>query len=104
DTLRVYEKTIKIRDRILLGESFEAIARGSSDDPSAKSNGGNLGYITAFRMIYPFESAAYNLEVGKISMPVRTRYGYHILKVNNKLNITKFFILYIVSDGIFSVC
>ncbi|MCK4464460.1 MAG: peptidylprolyl isomerase [Bacteroidales bacterium] len=84
DTLRVYNKAIKIRDRILLGESFEAIARGSSDDPSAKSNGGNLGYITAFRMIYPFESAAYNLEVGKISMPVRTRYGYHIVKVKNK--------------------
>lgn len=84
DTLRAYNKAIKIRDRILLGESFETTARGSSDDPSAKNNGGNLGYITAFRMIYPFESAAYNLEVGKISMPVRTRYGYHILKVNNK--------------------
>jgi peptidyl-prolyl cis-trans isomerase SurA len=84
DTLRNYNKAIRIRQRILLGESFEAIARGASDDPSAKSNGGNLGYFTAFRMVYPFESAAYNLEVGEISMPVRTRYGYHIIKAENK--------------------
>ena len=84
DTLKAYNKAMRMIDRINLGESFEAIARGASDDPSAKSNGGNLGYFTAFRMIYPFETAVYNTEVGKISKPVRTNFGYHIIKVNDK--------------------
>jgi len=84
DTLKAYNKAMRMIDRINLGESFEAIARGASDDPSAKSNGGNLGYFTAFRMIYSFETAVYNTEVGKISKPIRTNFGYHIIKVNDK--------------------
>jgi len=84
DTLRAYEKAMEIRERILNGESFEKVARAVSDDPSAKRNGGHLGYFTAFQMVYPFESAAYNTPVGEISMPVRTRFGYHLIKVNDK--------------------
>ncbi len=84
DTLQAYKRALHIIDRIKLGESFEAIARGASDDPSAKTNGGNLGYFIAFRMIYPFESVVYNTEVGEITMPVRTSFGYHIIKVNDK--------------------
>lgn len=84
DTLQAYNKAMRIIDRLQLGESFEAIARGASDDPSAKTNGGNLGYFTAFRMIYPFESVVYNTDVGDITMPVRTSFGYHIIKVNDK--------------------
>lgn len=84
DTLQAYKKAMRIIDRLNLGESFEAIARGASDDPSAKTNGGNLGYFTAFRMIYSFESIVYNTEVGEITMPVRTSFGYHIIKVNDK--------------------
>lgn len=84
DTLAAYNKALKIRERILKGEDFEKIARELSDDPSAKDNGGNLGYFTALQMVYPFENAAYNTKVGEVSMPVRTRFGYHILKVFDK--------------------
>ena len=68
------------------GEDFNKVAgeKGVSDDPSAKDNGGDLGYFTALQMVYPFESAAYNTKVGQISMPIRTRYGYHIIKVSDR--------------------
>ncbi|MFP4556235.1 MAG: peptidylprolyl isomerase [Bacteroidales bacterium] len=84
DTTMLYNKTLKIRERILDGEPFQEVARATSDDPSVKRNGGKLGYFTAFQMVYPFESAAFNTEVGKISMPIRTRFGYHIIKVHDK--------------------
>lgn len=84
DTLAAFEKAEEIRRRILQGESFEAVAKGSSDDPSVKNNGGDLGYFTVFQMIYPFESAVYNAEVGEVTMPVRTRFGYHIIQVTDK--------------------
>ena len=86
DTLEAYTKIMKIRARILKGEDFNKVAgeKGVSDDPSAKDNGGDLGYFTALQMVYPFESAAYNTKVGQISMPIRTRYGYHIIKVSDR--------------------
>lgn len=84
DTLAAYNKILKIRKRIITGEDFEKVAAETSEDPSAVKNKGGLGYFTVFQMVYPFESAAYNTEVGKISMPVRTSFGYHILKVNDK--------------------
>jgi peptidyl-prolyl cis-trans isomerase SurA len=86
DTLRAYNKIMAMRDRITMGEDFATIAKGKdgSDDPSAKENGGDLGYFTAFQMVYQFEDAAYNTPVGQISMPVRTKFGYHIIKVVDK--------------------
>lgn len=84
DSLAAYNKALKVRERILKGEDFEKVAKELSDDPSAKDNGGNLGYFTALQMVYPFENAAYNTKVGEVSMPVRTRFGYHILKVFDK--------------------
>ena len=84
DTLLAYEKITEIRQRILDGEPFDVVAKATSDDPSAQQNGGNLGYFSAFRMVYPFENAAYSTTVGEISMPVRTRFGYHIIKVHDK--------------------
>jgi peptidyl-prolyl cis-trans isomerase SurA len=83
DTLKAWKKALDIRERVIKGEPFEQVARGSSDDQSAKINGGNLGYFTAFQMIMPFEDAAYSLKKQAISMPVRTPYGYHIIKVTN---------------------
>lgn len=85
DTLAAYQKIMKLRSRVLK-EDFNKVAKepGVSDDPSAKENGGDLGYFTAFSMVYPFETACYSTEVGKISMPVRTQYGYHIVKVIDK--------------------
>jgi peptidyl-prolyl cis-trans isomerase SurA len=84
DTLVAWDKALDIKERILQGEPFEQVARGASDDPSAKVNGGNLGYFTAFQMIMPFEDAAYNLKKGALSDPIRTPYGYHIIKIIDK--------------------
>lgn len=84
DTLRAWQKAMDIRERIINGEPFEQVARSSSDDKSVLTNGGNLGYFTVFQMITPFEDAAYSLKPGVISEPVRTAYGYHIIKVADK--------------------
>jgi len=83
DTLAAWKKATDIRERILLGEQFEQVAKSASDDPSARINGGNLGYFTVFQMIMPFEDAAYNMKKGQISHPVRSSYGYHIIKVDD---------------------
>ncbi len=84
DTLLAWEKAIRMREQILAGEEFEAVARRASDDPSAKFNSGEIGYFTAFQMVYPFEKAAYELPVGEVSLPVRSRFGYHLIRVNDK--------------------
>ena len=84
DTLAAYIKITEIRDRILSGEDFETVAKATSEDQSVNRNGGNLGYFTAFAMIYPFETIAYNTSVGEISMPFKTNYGYHILLIHDK--------------------
>ena len=83
DTLIAYNKALGIRDRVIKGEDFGALAQELSQDPSAKENKGNLGYFTSFKMVYAFENGAYNTPVGSISMPVRTRFGYHLIKVND---------------------
>ncbi len=84
DTVALYNKVTKIRERIINGEPFEVVARATSDDPSVKRNDGFLGYFSVFQMVYPFESAAYRTPVGEVSMPIRTRYGYHLVKVHDK--------------------
>ncbi|HVD97391.1 MAG TPA: peptidylprolyl isomerase [Cytophagaceae bacterium] len=84
DTLIAYNKIVEIRQKAVAGEDFGKLAVQYSQDPSAKNNKGNLGYFTALQMVYPFEDAAYKTKVGEISNPVRTRFGYHILKVNNR--------------------
>lgn len=84
DTLKAYNEILKARKRILGGEKFEKVAKEISTDPSAKQNGGDLGYFTALYMVYPFENAAYKTKVGKVSMPIRTKFGYHILQVDDK--------------------
>lgn len=83
DTLKAYNRAMALKKRIDAGEDFATVANGpgGSDDPSSEVNGGDLGYFTAFQMVFPFEQAAYTTPVGKTSNPVRTRFGYHILKV-----------------------
>lgn len=86
DTLAAYNRIMALRKRVLNGEEFAAVASGpgGSEDPSAKTNNGDLGYFTAFQMVYPFEDMAYNTEKGEVSMPFRTRFGYHIIYVADK--------------------
>lgn len=83
DTLKAYKKIQDIRLKSMSGEDFGNLAVQYSEDPSAKDNKGNLGYFTAFRMVYAFENAAYNTPKGQISKITRTRFGYHILKVDD---------------------
>lgn len=84
DTLKAFNKAMDIRNQILNGSDFTIVAKDRSEDPSAKENGGDLGYFTAFQMVYPFEDAAYKANTGDLTMPVRTRYGYHIIKIIDK--------------------
>ncbi len=96
DTLAAYKKIMAIRARLMKGEDFALVAKETSEDEQArdredqatkrmlKGNGGDLGYFTALDMVYAFETAAYKLKVGEVSMPVRTDNGYHLIKVTAK--------------------
>jgi peptidyl-prolyl cis-trans isomerase SurA len=85
DTAVAYQKVTTLRQRVTSGgEDFSAVAGKTSEDPSAKENGGKLGYFTSMQMVYPFETAAYLTPVGQVSQPIRTRFGYHIIKVNDR--------------------
>ncbi len=83
DTLKAYNKIAAVRLRAVNGEDFGKLAQENSQDPSAKENKGDLGFFSSFRMVYAFESAAFNTPKGKISNPFRTRFGYHIIKVED---------------------
>ncbi len=96
DTLKAYRRVMNIRKMIINGANFEAVAADSSEDlsakdtpaskdrPSIKGNGGDLGYFSVFDMIYPFETGAYTTKVGDVSMPIRTDFGYHLIKVTDR--------------------
>ena len=96
DTLKAYEKIIAFKAQIQKGEDFQHIATQFSDDLSArnqtdnqnniirKGNGGDLGFFTVFDMVYSFENAAYGLPIGSISDPIRTRFGYHLIKITDR--------------------
>jgi len=89
DTLKAYKRIMGLRNRIMGGEDFFAVSseevhRQQPEAPT-RPNEGDLGYFTAFDMVYPFENAAYALKVGEVSMPVRTRFGYHIIKLLDKV-------------------
>ena len=86
DTLSAWNKSLALKERIASGEDFAGIARsrGGSDDPSVKDNGGDLGWFSAFMMLYSFEEACYSGAVGDLVGPIRTRYGYHIIKLTGR--------------------
>ena len=83
DTLKAFQKILEAREKIINGSPFEIIAKEYSQDPSVNQNGGNLGYFSAFAMVYPFENAAYSTKVNEVSMPFKTQFGYHLVKVND---------------------
>ncbi|MFT4668790.1 MAG: peptidyl-prolyl cis-trans isomerase SurA [Flavobacteriaceae bacterium] len=84
DTLKAYNKIKAIYSRAKAGEDFVALVKEASEEPNADKSGGNLGYFSVFAMVYPFETAAYNTKVGDVSEIVRTQFGYHILKINDR--------------------
>jgi peptidyl-prolyl cis-trans isomerase SurA len=83
DTLKAYKKIESAYNKVKSGIPFPEVAMEYSEDGSVKMNHGNLGYFSAFQMTYPFEDMAYSTPKGEISKPFRTRFGYHILKVND---------------------
>jgi len=82
DTLKAWNKIQQIKKEILAGADFATTARTKSEGPSAKTSG-ELGWFSVFRMVYPFENAAFNTPVGEVSDVFRSDFGYHILKVND---------------------
>jgi peptidyl-prolyl cis-trans isomerase SurA len=84
DTLIAYNKIVAIRKQITAGEDFSTVAKKTSEDPSAAQNGGDIGYFTALQMVYQFEDMAYKTKLNEVSPVLRTKFGYHILKVTNR--------------------
>ena len=94
DTLAAFKRVMALRKRIMKGEDFGTLAAEYSDDLSArdrsienrniKGNKGDLGYFTVFDMVYPFETGAYYTKPGEVSMPVRSDFGYHLIKVTDR--------------------
>ncbi|MCV9388088.1 peptidylprolyl isomerase [Reichenbachiella ulvae] len=84
DTLQVYNRLLDIKSEIEDGLDFSIAAKKYSQDPSARMNSGNLGYFSSLQMVYPFENAAYDNPVGSLVGPIKTRFGYHLLKVIDK--------------------
>ena len=96
DTLSAFNKILDIRKQIINGKDFAEMAVTYSDDPSSKDrpsspnrppmkgNKGDLGYFTVFDMVYPFENGAYQTSPGEVSKPVRTDFGYHLIKVTDR--------------------
>ncbi|HLT82110.1 MAG TPA: peptidylprolyl isomerase [Cyclobacteriaceae bacterium] len=84
DTLRAYNRALEIRESVRAGEDFGSLAAAYSDDPQAKSSGGDLGFFTALQMVHPFETAAYEAKPGELVGPVRTQFGYHLIKVTDR--------------------
>ena len=84
DTMEQYKKALMVKQLADKGYDFDSLAVLYSEDPSAVKNKGYLGYFGAFKMVYPFECGAFETQAGEVSELVRTRFGYHIIKVWKK--------------------
>jgi len=82
--VKTEEEAKKILERLKKGEDFAKIAKKSSIDPGSAKNGGDLGFFSSGQMVPEFEAAAARLKIGEISEPVKTKFGYHIIKVTDK--------------------
>jgi len=74
-------KAKSLREKIVAGGDFAAIAKAESDDTGSGANGGDLGTFAHGRMVPGFEEAAFALPAGQVSEPVKTQFGYHLIKV-----------------------
>jgi peptidyl-prolyl cis-trans isomerase C len=76
------EEAKEVKERLKKGEDFAALAKEKSKDTNAE--GGDLGFFTRGQMLKPFEDAAFALDIGELSDPVQTQFGWHIIKVEEK--------------------
>ena len=74
----------KAQARVKAGEDFGKLAGELSKDPGSKGEGGDLGFFTQDRMVQPFAETAFKLEAGQVSDPVKTQFGWHLIKVEEK--------------------
>jgi len=77
-------KVKSVIDRVKKGEDFTKLANELTEDPSGKANGGDLGYFTKEQMVPEFSEVAFKLDKGQVSDPVKTQFGWHVLKVEDK--------------------
>lgn len=78
------EEAQKVLQRLKAGEDFGKIAKEKSLDPGSARNGGDVGFFSSGQMVPEFESAASRLKVGETSQPVKTKFGYHVIRVTDK--------------------
>jgi peptidyl-prolyl cis-trans isomerase C len=78
------DKVKAVLVRLKKGEDFGKVAGEVTEDPSGKANGGDLGYFTKDQMVPEFSEAAFKLDAGQISEPVKTQFGWHVIKVEEK--------------------
>jgi peptidyl-prolyl cis-trans isomerase SurA len=82
DTLAAYQKAMDVIAKVRAGADFDSLTMAVSEDPTAKSNRGDLYFFTGGQMVMPFENAAFAMKAGEVSsVPVRTSFGYHVLKI-----------------------
>jgi peptidyl-prolyl cis-trans isomerase D len=86
DTMAILQKARELLRRIRNGESFESIAREYSDDSGSKTAGGDLGWTGRGGWVKPFEQAAFGAKVGEVVGPIRTQFGWHLIKVTGRDN------------------
>lgn len=80
DTAKAYAEIMDIKSKIQKGADFSEMAQQFSADTYSAKRGGDLGYFTVFNMVYPFEEAVYTADEGELVGPVKTRFGYHLIK------------------------
>lgn len=81
--VKTEEEAIKLKEEIVNGKDFAKVAKEVSLCPSGQ-NGGDLGYFTKGQMVKEFEDAAFSMEVGEVSAPIRTQFGYHLIYLTDK--------------------
>ncbi len=82
----IYNKALQLKNKLNNNETgFEQLVVDYSDDPHSKDNNGRIGLFTVFEQIYPIESAAYEQNINSVSLPVNSRFGYHLVRTRKKI-------------------
>jgi len=86
DTAAAKSRADSVYNKLMAGTPFEDLVVEYSDDPGSKEKGGDLGYFERRQMVKEFDETVFNMEVGQISEPVKTNFGYHIIMLTDKMD------------------